>query len=133
MSAAVSLTRLVSALEFAGPGAAVRIDTSTGEVIEAAAEPAISASDQAERYQTVAVEVDEQDLARRFCDSVADPTDRKRLETALSSSQSLESFENTLHRVGIAHRWFLFRERQLGERAKACLEARGIPFVDDLG
>jgi hypothetical protein len=132
MSAAVSLTRLVSALEFAGPGAAVRIDTSTGEVVEAA-EPAISASHQAERYQTIAVEVDEQDLARRFCEAVADPTDRKRLETALSSSQSLESFENTLHRVGIAHRWFLFRERQFGERAKACLEARGIPFVDDLG
>jgi len=132
MSAAVSLTRLVSALEFAGPGAAVRIDTSTGEVVEGA-EPPISASDQAARYQTIAVAVDEQDLARRFCEAVADPTDRKRLETALSSSQSLESFENTLHRVGIAHRWFLFRERQLGERAKACLEARGIPFVDDLG
>jgi hypothetical protein len=132
MSAAVSLTRFVSALEFAGPGAAVRIDTSTGEVVEAA-EPAISVSDQAERYQTIAVEVDEQDLARRFCEAVADPTDRKRLETALSSSQSLESFENTVHRVGLAHRWFPFRERQLGERAKACLEARGILFVDDLG
>jgi hypothetical protein len=131
MSAAVSLTRLVSALEFAGPGAAVRIDTSTGEVVEAA-EP-INASDQAEQYQTIAVEVDEQDLAKRFCEAVADPTDRKRLETALSSSQSLESFENALYRVGIAHRWFPFRERQLGERAKACLEARGIPFVDDLG
>ncbi|HEV8067452.1 MAG TPA: hypothetical protein VGP76_06935 [Planctomycetaceae bacterium] len=132
MSAAVSLTKFVSALEFAGPGAAVRIDTSTGEVVEGA-EPAISVSDQAERYQTIAVEVDEQDLARRFCEAVADPTDRKRLETALSSSQSLESFENTVHRVGLAHRWFPFRERQLGEWAKACLEARGIPFVDDLG
>jgi hypothetical protein len=132
MSAAVSLTRLVSALEFAGPGVAVRIDTSTGEVVEAAG-PAIRSSDQAEQYQTIAVEVDEQDLAKRFCEAVADPTDRKRLETALSSSQSLESFENALYRVGIAHRWFPFRERQLGERAKACLEARGIPFVDDLG
>jgi hypothetical protein len=132
MSAAVSLTRLVSALDFAGPGAAVRIDTSTGEVVEGA-EPPISSSDQGARYQTIAVEVDERDLARRFCETVADPNDRRRLETALSSDQPIESFQNALFRIGIAHQWFPFRERQLGERVKAWLEARGIAFVDDLG
>ena len=84
------------------------------------------------RYRTVVVEVDELEVAKRFCETVAEPSNRRRLETALSSAQPLESFENALFRLGIAHTWFPFREIQLGNLAKAWLAAQGIPFLDDL-
>jgi hypothetical protein len=123
---AVSLARLVSALQFAQPGVAVRIDTQTGDVVEGTESESASC-------RTIDVEIDELDLARRFCERVADATDRKRFETALSSAQPMESFENALYRAGIAHEWFPFREQQIGAIAKAWLEGQGIPLVDDLG
>lgn len=138
MPAAISLARLVSALQFAEPGAAVRIDTVTGEVVEPV-EPvpsrpgSESPAELSGRYQTVALDVDDRELARRFCESISESDDRRRLETALSSAQPVESFENALYRLGIAHQWFPFRELQLGSLAKAWLEAQGLPFVDDLG
>jgi Uncharacterised protein family (UPF0158) len=137
MPAEASLAKLVTALQFAEPGALVRIDTMTGEVLEAS-DSESSAQDRAasgghpERYQTVDVEVDEQDLAKRFCATLGDDNARRRLETALSSDQPIEAFENALYRAGIAHEWFPFRERQLGNVAKTWLEAQGIRFVDDL-
>jgi hypothetical protein len=127
MSPAVSLARLVSALQFTQSGVAVRIDTQIGDVVEEGTESE-SAS-----YRTIDVEIDELDLARRFCERVGDATGRRRLETALSSAQPMESFENALYRTGIAHEWFPFREQEIGGIAKAWLEARGIPYVDDLG
>ena len=139
MSAAVSLAKLVSALQFADPGAAVHVDTLTGEVIESpqpgsldGAAP-VGLTNRPQRYRTIAIDIDELEFARRFCASVADPNDRRRLETALSSGQSIEAFEQALYRGKIAHTWFPFRTLQLGELAKAWLEAQGLPFVDDLG
>jgi hypothetical protein len=130
MAAAVSLAKFVAALEFADPSTGVRIDTSTGEVIEVASPMAGGAS---ERFRTIALEVDELDFARRFCETVDDATDRGRLEMALASARPIESFEIALYRVEIAHRWFPFRERQIGRLAMAWLAAQAIPFVDDLG
>jgi hypothetical protein len=138
MSAAVSLAKLVSELELAGSGAVVRIDTQTGAVVDSE-EPAawslpdqVSSADQSERYRTIVLNLDEHEVARRFCESISDSDDRRRLEIALSSGQPIESFENALYRIGIAHAWFPFRELQLGSLAKELLEAQGIPFVDDL-
>ncbi len=131
MPAAVSLAKLVSALQFAGPGAVVQVDRQSGEVIEdpsGAAPPESSA-----RFQTVAVEIDELDCAKRFCETVADVNDRVRLATALATTRPMESFENAIFRVGVAHKWFPFRDRQVANAAQAYLEAHGIPFVDDLG
>jgi len=132
MPATVSLVKLVSALQFANPGAAVWIDTETGDVVEPEAPGGKAGSADATRYRIVVVEVDELEVAKRFCETVAEPSNRRRLETALSSAQPLESFENTLFRAGIAHEWFPFREIQLGNLAKAWLAAQGIPFLDDL-
>jgi hypothetical protein len=137
MPGTVSLAKLVSALQFAEPQAGVRIDLSTGEIVEgidptAPAGPTLSSTSESERYRTFCVNFDEQDWARRFCETIADPHERHRLETALSSAQSIESFEHALYRVGIAHEWFPFRESQLGKLAKAWLESEKIPFVDDL-
>lgn len=139
MSAAVSLARLVSALQFVEPGAGVRIDTSTGEILEGT-EPKspgeaapIRSAEPLGHYRTLALEVDEVKLARGFCETVTDLSNRRRLETALSSARPIESFENTLFRLGIGHEWFPFRERQLGDVVKASLEAKQIPYVDDLG
>jgi hypothetical protein len=134
----VSLVKLVSALQFVEPGGGVRIDVETGEVVEdssakSLSEPTSSVSAaQSARFRTIALQLDELETARRFCESVADPGDRKRLETALASAQPTEAFENAVYRVGIAHKWFPFREAQLGDLAKAWLQAEGIPFVDDL-
>ncbi len=124
MPAAVSLASLVSALQFAEPGG-VRIDTLTGEIVEG--NQAAST-----RFRTITLDFDEREIAKRFCETLSDPGDRRRLETALKSSQPLESFENGLYRAGIAHQWFPFRERYLGDLAKGQLAAQGIPFLDDL-
>jgi hypothetical protein len=128
MAVPVSLASLVSAVQFAAPGAVVCIDTVTGEVIEGTAD----SRQDSERFQIIALDFDEGEIAKRFCETIADRDDRQRLETALTSAQPLESFEHALYRAGIAHQWFPFRERQLGDLAKAWLETAGIPFVDDL-
>jgi hypothetical protein len=128
MAVPVSLVRLVSALQFAAPGAVVCIDTVTGEVSEGTAD----SSQDSERFQTIALDFDEREIAKRFCETIADRDDRRRLETALTSAHPLESFENALYRVGIGHQWFPFRESQFGDVAKAWLETAGISFVDDL-
>jgi hypothetical protein len=134
----VSLARLISAWQFAEPGAGVRVDTLTGEVVEGIEAPSsdqsppLNSSEASARVRTIAFDFDEREIAKRFCESLSEPRDRSRLETALSSAQPLESFEHALYRVGIAHRWFPFRERQLGDLAKVQLEAKGIAFVDDL-
>ncbi len=128
MAVPVSLARLISAVQFAAPGASVCIDTGTGEVIEGMA----GSRQDSQRFRTISVDFDEREIAKRFCETLADRDDGRRLETALTSAQPLESFENGLYRAGIAHQWFPFRERQLGDLAKGLLQAAGIPFVDDL-
>jgi hypothetical protein len=128
MAVPVSLASLVSAVQFAAPGAVVCIHTVTGEVIEGTAD----SRQDSERFQIIALDFDEGEIAKRFCETIADRDDRRRLEIALTSAQPLESFENALYRGGIGHQWFPFRERQLGDLAKAWLETAGIPFVDDL-
>jgi hypothetical protein len=139
MPVPVSLARLVSALQFAAPGAGVRIDPLTGDVVEGP-EPLptrqslpADSSEESSRFRTIAVDFAEHEIAKRFCETVSDRNDRRRLEMALSSAQPIENFENGLYRAGIAHLWFPFRERQLGDLAKAQLEAQGFAFVDDLG
>jgi Uncharacterised protein family (UPF0158) len=131
MPGAVSLARLVGALQFAEPGAVPYVDVMSGEVLEGVPQP-ISSAD-ADRYRPVGVNVDELELARRFCQTVTDAHDRRRLETSLASGQPMESFENSLYRSGIAHEWFPFRERETGRLVKDWLTAEGIAFVDDLG
>jgi hypothetical protein len=131
MPAAVSLSKLVSALQFAGPKSVVQVDRQSGEVVEGplgAATPASSAL-----FQPITVEIDELECAKRFCETVADLNDRRRLATALAGARPMESFEHAIFRVGVAHDWFPFRDRQVANAAQACLEAQGIPFVDDLG
>jgi hypothetical protein len=125
-------------LQFVEPGAAVRVDTLTGDVAEEI-EPqspnestSLNSNGESERFRTIALDLDEREIAQRFCEKVSDPNNRRRLETALSSAQPLESFQNALFRTGIAHQWFPFRERQLADLAKARLAAEGIAFVDDL-
>jgi len=135
--AAIALSKLVSALQFAAPGVGVRVDTMTGEIVEGVEPKAATAphasSEPATRYRTIGVEFDELEWAKRFCETVRDSSDRRRIETALSGSRPMESFENAIFRLGVAHEWFPFRERQVGEAAKAWLEAQRIPFLDDLG
>jgi hypothetical protein len=103
----------------------------SGEVLEAV--PQSNTTADAARYRLVGVKLDDLELARKFCQTVTDANDRRRLETSLASNQPLEGFENTVYRLGLAHLWLPFRERELGRLAKACLEVQGIPFVDDLG
>ena len=115
---AVSLASLVSALQFAAPGEPVRFDTRTGEVI---------AADEALGPGTITISLDELALAKRFCATVSEPQDRKRLETSLLSVRPMEAFEQALYRIQIAHRWFPFRDLELVQIAKAELEATGAP------
>ncbi len=131
MPAAVSLAKLVSALQFAGPGAVVQVDRQSGEVIDGPSSAA--PPDSSARFRPIAVEIDELEFAKRFCETVADLNDRRRIATALAGTRPMESFENAIFRVGVAHDWFPFRDRQVTNAAQACLEAHGIPFVDDLG
>jgi hypothetical protein len=130
MPAAVSLAKLVNALHFAAPGAVVQVDRENGEIVEASAGAATP--DSSARLQPISVELDELGCAKRFSETVADGNDRRRIETALAGARPMESFENAIFRLGVAHDWFPFRERQVAQAARACLEAQGIPFVDDL-
>ena len=131
MAVAVSLSKLVSALQYAGPGVVVHVDRQSGDVVESPAGGATP--DSSARLQPIAVEIDELDCAKRFCETVADLNDRRRIATALAGAQPLENFENAIFRVGVAHEWFPFRERRVAAAARARLEAQGIPFADDLG
>ncbi len=130
MPAAVSLAKLVSALQYAGPGAVVLVDTRSGDVVEGSAGAAVRES--SAHLQPVVVELNELECAKRFCETVADLNDRRRIATAFAAARPLESFENAIFRVGVAHDWFPFREGEVARAARAWLEARGIPFIDDL-
>jgi hypothetical protein len=131
MPAAVSLAKLVSAWQFAGPGVPVQVDRRSGEVLEGAAGAAAAGSPS--HLQPIAIEFDELECAKRFCETVTDVNDRRRISTALASSRPMESFENTIFRIGVGHDWFPFRDRQVANSMRAFLNAQGISFVHDLG
>jgi hypothetical protein len=130
MPAAVSLAKLVTTWQFAGPGVPVQVDRQSGEVFEGAA--GATATDSS-HLQPIAIEFDELECAKRFCETVTDVNDRRRIATALAGSRPMESFENTIFRVGVGHDWFPFRDRQVANAMRAFLNAQEIPFVDDLG
>lgn len=131
MATPVSLSKLVSAWQYAGPGVVVQVDTRSGELVEGP--PVATASDSASHLQPVTIEFDELECAKRFCETVVDPNDRRRVTTALAGARPLESFENMIFRVGVAHEWFPFRDRQVANALQAFLAAQRIPFADDLG
>lgn len=140
MANAVSLCDLVSRLQFADPTTEIFVDTQSGTVVEREsagdASPSTVESEitDRDRFQELPVLDDRQEieLARNFHAQVSDAENRRRLALALANTNPLQSFEAALYRCQIAHEWFRFRDERLVRLVREWLEARGIPYVDDV-
>jgi hypothetical protein len=127
----VSLHDLVGQLQAVDPSQILLVDRQTGEVSISAAGDTSQPSCHFEPFHGPTAD-DEREFARRFCELVSDAKDRERLRLALSSTSPMEAFESALYRCRIAHEWFPFRGEQLVEFARGQLDARGVPYADDL-
>src|SRR5579862_637466 len=140
MADAVSLSELVSRLQFADPSIENLVDTQSGTIVEKESTGDASLSTvgsevcDGRRFQKLPVLDDRQEieLARNFHAQVSDAENQRRIGMALASTNPLQAFEAALYRCQIAHEWFRFRDEQLVRLAREWLEARGIPYVDDV-
>jgi Uncharacterised protein family (UPF0158) len=141
MENAVSLNELVNALQSTDVASVVYVDKTKGTIVSSVEDGgerdrgAVSGTPlELQRLERCPVpsEREEREVARRFCNSVEDADDRRRLVVALSGAAGLDAFLNTLFRCGIAHDWFRVRDQHLIQFAKGWLEARDIPYVNDV-
>jgi hypothetical protein len=68
-----------------------------------------------------------------FARTVESPTIQHRLMNALDSKKWPRRFAEAVDVAGLRHRWSAFREQVTLVMLRAFLDARGVPFVDDLG
>ena len=68
-----------------------------------------------------------------FARTVESPTIRNRLMNALQSKKGSRRFVEALDVAGLRHRWSAWFEREAADTLRESLQARGVPFTDDLG
>ena len=78
-------------------------------------------------------DVDNPATMMAFVRTVESPTIRNRLMNALQSKKGPRRFMEALDVAGLRHRWSAWFEREAAETLRESLQARGVPFVDDLG
>ena len=129
MTSPVRLSEFVSLLQSVDFDTAIAVDKGTGSVRPV--EPAAAQGSDEERFPAM-TERGEAELAKAFSAKIENAADQHRLRLALSSADPLDAFQNALYRSKIAHEWFQFRDAQLVRLAKEWLDARGLPYVDDI-
>jgi hypothetical protein len=67
-----------------------------------------------------------------FARTVESPTIRNRLMNALQSKKGSRRFVEALDVAGLRHRWSAWFEREAADTLRQALQARGVPFADDL-
>jgi hypothetical protein len=67
-----------------------------------------------------------------FARTVESPTIRNRLMNALQSKKGSRRFVEALDVAGLRHRWSAWFEREAADTLRESLQARGVPFTDDL-
>jgi hypothetical protein len=77
-------------------------------------------------------DVENPDTMIAFAGSVESPTIRNRLMNALQSKKGSRRFVEALDVAGLRHRWSAWFEREAAETLRESLQARGVPFADDL-
>lgn len=131
MPSSISLSDVVAAMQFTEPPIVAGVDTGTGRIVTSNGRSSSTASP-AFRPIPIFTEQREIALARQYVATVANPDDRRRLQTALASESSPEAFETALFRCQIAHDWFQYRDQCLLQLAKEWLDSHGISYTDDL-
>jgi len=140
MPPSLSLSDVVTALQFADPGERAFLDSRTGQIVRQPVE-AKSGEKSSEDQDTplpdgceslpALTEQDELAFARQFTAEVANPEDKRRFELALASGKPQEAFETTVFRCQIANAWFPYRNRCVVQFAKDWLDARNLSYTDD--
>jgi hypothetical protein len=77
-------------------------------------------------------DVDNPATMTAFVRTVESPTIRNRLMNALQSRKGPRRFSEALDVAGLRHRWSAWFEREAADTLRAFLQARGVPFVDDM-
>ena len=77
-------------------------------------------------------DVDNPATMMAFVRTVESPTIRNRLMNALQSKKGPRRFVEALDVAGLRHRWSAWFEREAAETLRESLQARGVPFVDDM-
>jgi hypothetical protein len=67
-----------------------------------------------------------------FARAVESPTIQNRLLGALQAKKAARRFAEAVDVAGLRHRWSAWLEHEAAEILRESLEARGVPFVDDL-
>ena len=78
-------------------------------------------------------ELDEYDIMRDFCASVAGDRLRDRLLDAIRGAGAFRRFRDAIHRFDIAEDWYRFRDAALKEIAIAWLKENHVAYADDTG
>ncbi len=76
-------------------------------------------------------DIHEWDIMRRFALSFGDSRKSDQLLDAIHGRGAFRYFRDTVHRLGIADKWYKFRDHALEQIAIEWLEANGIPFERD--
>jgi hypothetical protein len=77
-------------------------------------------------------DIDNTDTMLAFARIVESPTIQNRLVSALQSRKGRRRFTEALEVAGLRHRWSAWLERSAAGTLREFLDARGVPFVDDL-
>ncbi len=77
------------------------------------------------------LDVHEYAIMERFCYAIDDEELSEELLYHIRGRGAFRRFKDALHRRGIAHEWYRFRQAALEELAVAWLEAQRIPYTHE--
>ncbi|HCP31910.1 TPA: hypothetical protein DIT45_01455 [Candidatus Acetothermia bacterium] len=152
MAIRVRLQDIIEGMEFQSDEMTSYLNTRTGEVVTVAAEHLTAAEAGEEDVEladwerdAMAVaravvestdyvrfpdqfEIDEYHIMERFADSCVEEEARIQLDRALRGSGAFRRFKDTVNQLGLAERWYAFRDRGYEEVAIEWCQAHGIDF-----
>ncbi len=152
MAIRVRLQDIIEGMEWQSDEMTSYLNTRTGEVVTVAAEHLAAAEageadmEQADWERDAMVvaravvestdyvrfpdrfEIDEYHMMERFADSCVEEEARIQLDRALRGSGAFRRFKDTVNQLGLAERWYAFRDRGYEEVAIEWCQAHGIDF-----
>ncbi len=70
----------------------------------------------------------EYSIVERFCESINEPRQKRKLLKAIRGKRAFRDFQKVLGKLGIEQRWLGFRNRELEELAVAWLDQNEIAY-----